>query len=373
MLFTDMIKAHCFLRWPTLLHKEEILTARPSAPQLQEIQYNRDPDTVVTIVNPVEHPRDYVVWSICSFFHANPFCLGMAALIFSIKTDQGIKNLTVEEADRLAASNPDYAIGDLFNAIANGNFPSWSFFSQVMTFEQAVKFRFNPFDLTKVWSHKEYPLIPVGKLVLNRNPTNYFAEVEQLAFDPSNMPPGVEPSPDKMLQGRLFSYPDTHRHRLGANYLQIPVNCPYKTRVSNYQRDGPMCMSDNQGGAPNYFPNSFSAPDCQPCFLESKFKVSPDVTRYESCNDDNYTQAGTFYSEVLSEEERRRLCQNLAGALKGAQVFIQERMVQHLMAIHPDYGKQVQSLLTKHNAEAQKNSNVHVYTRPTAINASAKM
>ncbi|CAL8320634.1 unnamed protein product [Gadus morhua 'NCC'] len=131
-----------------------------------------------------------------------------------------------------------------------------------------------------------------------------------------------------------------------------------------------MCF---QGGAPNYFPCSFSAPDCQPCFLESKFKVSPDVTRYNSANDDNYTQAGTFYSEVLSEEERRRLCQNLAGALKGAQVFIQERMVQHLMAIHPDYGKQVQSLLTKHNAEAQKNSNVHVYTRPTAINASAKM
>uniref|UniRef100_A0A8C5D6M8 Catalase n=1 Tax=Gadus morhua TaxID=8049 RepID=A0A8C5D6M8_GADMO len=289
----------------------------------------------------------------------------------SIQTDQGIKNLTVEEADRLAASNPDYAIGDLFNA--NGNFPSWSFFIQVMTFEQAEKFRFNPFDLTKVWSHKEYPLIPVGKLVLNRNPTNYFAVVEQLAFDPSNMPPGVEASPDKMLQGRLFSYPDTHRHRLGANYLQIPVNCPYKTRVSNYQRDGPMCMSDNQGGAPNYFPNSFSNPDCQPCFLESKFKVSPDVTRYNSANDDNYTQAGTFYSEVLSEEERRRLCQNLAGALKGAQVFIQERMVQHLMAIHPDYGKQVQSLLTKHNAEAQKNSNVYVYTRPTAINASAKM
>ncbi|CAL8295916.1 unnamed protein product [Boreogadus saida] len=292
---------------------------------------------------------------------------------FHFKTDQGIKNLTVEEADRLAASNPDYAIGDLFNAIANGNFPSWSFFIQVMTFEQAEKLGFNPFDLTKVWSHKEYPLIPVGKLVLNRNPTNYFAEVEQLAFDPSNMPPGVEPSPDKMLQGRLFSYPDTHRHRLGANYLQIPVNCPYKTRVSNYQRDGPMCMSDNQGGAPNYFPNSFSAPDSQPRFLESKFKVSPDVTRYNSANDDNYTQAGTFYSEVLSEEERRRLCQNLAGALKGAQVFIQERMVQHLMAIHPDYGTQVQSLLTEHKAEAQKNSNVHVYTRPTAINASAKM
>ncbi|XP_028841870.1 catalase-like [Denticeps clupeoides] len=127
----------------------------------------------------------------------------------------------------------------------------------------------------KVWSHKDYPLIPVGKMVLNRNPVNYFAEVEQLAFEPNNMPPGIEPSPDKMLQGRLFSYPDTHRHRLGANYLQLPVNCPFRARVANYQRDGPMCMFDNQGGAPNYYPNSFSAPDTQPRFIESKFVKQP--------------------------------------------------------------------------------------------------
>nr|XP_029131778.1 catalase-like [Labrus bergylta] len=144
--------------------------------------------------------------------------------------------------------------------------------------------------LIQVWSHKEYPLIPVGKLVLNRNPMNYFAEVEQLAFDPSNMPPGIEASPDKMLQGRLFSYPDTHRHRLGANYLQLPVNCPFRTRVTNYQRDGPMCMFDNQGGAPNYYPNSFSAPDTQPQFVESNFKVSPDVSRYNSRDEDNVAQ-----------------------------------------------------------------------------------
>uniref|UniRef100_A0A4W6CPM3 Catalase n=1 Tax=Lates calcarifer TaxID=8187 RepID=A0A4W6CPM3_LATCA len=179
----------------------------------------------------------------------------------------------------------------------------------------------------KVWSHKEYPLIPVGKMVLNRNPVNYFAEVEQLAFDPSNMPPGIEPSPDKMLQGRLFSYPDTHRHRLGANYLQIPVNCPFRARVANYQRDGPMCMFDNQGGAPNYYPNSFSAPETQPRFVESKFKVSPDVGRYNSADEDNVTQVRAFYTQVLNEEERQRLCQNMAGALKGAQLFIQKRMV----------------------------------------------
>ncbi|XP_019748872.1 catalase [Hippocampus comes] len=293
---------------------------------------------------------------------------------FHYKTDQGIKNMPVGEAECLAASNPDYAIGDLFNAIANGNFPSWTFYIQVMTFEQAEKFRFNPFDLTKVWPHKEYPLIPVGKMVLNRNPVNYFTEVEQLAFDPSNMPPGIEPSPDKMLQGRLFSYPDTHRHRLGANYLHIPVNCPYRARVANYQRDGPMCMNDNQGGAPNYYPNSFSAPDTQPQFVESSFKVSTDVARYNSDDDDNVTQVRAFYTQVLNEEQRQRLCQNLASSLKGAQLFIQKRMVEVLRAVHPNYADNVQSHLNKYNAEAQKNA-IHVYSRPgaSAVAASSKM
>uniref|UniRef100_A0A8C7M8M6 Catalase n=1 Tax=Oncorhynchus kisutch TaxID=8019 RepID=A0A8C7M8M6_ONCKI len=224
----------------------------------------------------------------------------------------------------------------------------------------------------KVWSHKEYPLIPVGRLVLNRNPANYFAEIEQLAFDPSNMPPGIEPSPDKMLQGRLFSYPDTHRHRLGTNYLQLPVNCPFRTRVANYQRDGPMCMFDNQAGAPNYFPNSFSAPETQQQHVETRFKVSPDVARYNSADDDDVTQVRTFFTEVLNEEERQRLCQNMAGALKGAQVFIQKRWIQNLMAVHADYGNEVQALLN--NTEPTKDT-VRVYTRggASAVAASSKM
>ncbi|XP_049578547.1 catalase [Syngnathus scovelli] len=293
---------------------------------------------------------------------------------FHFKTDQGIKNMPIEEADRLVATNPDYAIGDLFNNIANGNFPSWTFYIQVMTFEQAENFRFNPFDLTKVWPHREYPLIPVGKMVLNRNPLNYFAEVEQIAFDPSNMPPGIEASPDKMLQGRLFSYPDTHRHRLGANYLHIPVNCPYRARVANYQRDGPMCFTDNHAGAPNYYPNSFSAPDTQPHFTETSFKVSPDVARYNSHDEDNVTQVRAFFTQVLNEEERRRLCQNMASSLKGAQLFIQKRMVENLKAVHPDYANGVQNFLNKYNAEAQKNA-THVYSRPevSAVAAASKM
>merc|ERR1719204_893477 len=141
-----------------------------------------------------------------------------------------------------------------------------------------IKFwEFNPFDLTKVWPHADFPLIPVGKLTLNRNPRNYFAEVEQIAFSPAHLVPGIEPSPDKMLQGRLFSYNDTHRHRLGANWDQIPVNCPYRAGARNYQRDGPMTVSGNQEGAPNYFPNSFSGPNVNKKWTPHSEHVSGDV------------------------------------------------------------------------------------------------
>uniref|UniRef100_A0A8C0FUY4 Catalase n=2 Tax=Strigidae TaxID=30459 RepID=A0A8C0FUY4_BUBBB len=285
---------------------------------------------------------------------------------FHVKTDQGIKNLSVEEAGRLASTDPDYGIRDLYNAIAKGDYPSWSFYIQVMTFEEAEKFPFNPFDLTKIWPHGDYPLIPVGKLVLNRNPVNYFIEVEQMAYDPSNMPPGIEPSPDKMLQGRLFSYPDTHRHRLGPNYLQIPVNCPFRTRVANYQRDGPMCVSDNQGGAPNYYPNSFSGPEDQPMVKESRMAVSGDVQRFNSANEDNVTQVREFYTKVLKEDERQRLCKNIADHLKDAQLFIQKRAVKNFTDVHPDYGARIQALLDKYNAEGGKKDVIRTYTQSTS-------
>ncbi|XP_026706610.1 catalase isoform X1 [Athene cunicularia] len=285
---------------------------------------------------------------------------------FHVKTDQGIKNLSVEEAGRLASTDPDYGIRDLYNAIAKGDYPSWSFYIQVMTFEEAEKFPFNPFDLTKIWPHGDYPLIPVGKVVLNRNPVNYFVEVEQMAYDPSNMPPGIEPSPDKMLQGRLFSYPDTHRHRLGPNYLQIPVNCPFRTRVANYQRDGPMCVSDNQGGAPNYYPNSFSGPEDQPMVKESRMAVSGDVQRFNSANEDNVTQVREFYTKVLKEDERQRLCKNIADHLKDAQLFIQKRAVKNFTDVHPDYGARIQALLDKYNAEGGKKDVIRTYTQSTS-------
>lgn len=285
---------------------------------------------------------------------------------FHAKTDQGIRNLPVQEAARLASEDPDYGLRDLFNAIANGKYPSWTFYIQVMTFDQAEHFKFNPFDLTKVWPHKEYPLIPVGKLVLNRNPVNYFAEVEQMAFDPSNMPPGIEPSPDKMLQGRLFSYPDTHRHRLGPNYLQIPVNCPYRARVANYQRDGFMCTTDNQGGAPNYYPNSFTGPEDQPNLMEAFSSVSGDVQRYNSSNEDNVSQVRDFYTKVLNEQERARLCENIAGHLKDAQAFIQRKAVKNFTDVHPDYGARIQALLEKHNAKGGRKDLIHTYTQTSS-------
>jgi len=203
----------------------------------------------------------------------------------------------------------------------------------------------------------------VGKVILNRNPVNYFAEVEQMAFDPSNMPPGIEPSPDKMLQGRLFSYPDTHRHRLGPNYLQIPVNCPYRARVANYQRDGFMCISDNQGGAPNYYPNSFTGPEEQPVLKETRISTSGDVQRFNSSVEDNVSQVRDFFVKVLNEEERKRLCENIANHLKDAQLFIQKKAVKNFMDVHPDYGAGIQAHLDRHNAKGNTKDHTHTYTQ----------
>jgi catalase len=274
---------------------------------------------------------------------------------FHVKTNQGIRNLTRHEADELAGSDPDYAVRDLYDAIATGNFPTWTMYIQVMTFDEAEKFRWNPFDLTKVWPHSEYPLIPVGRVVLNRNPVNYFAEVEQAAFSPAHLVPGIEPSPDKMLQGRLFSYSDTHRHRLGTNYQQLPVNCPYNTKPRNYQRDGPQCFN-NQGDAPNYFPNSFSGPDVDKAAVESRFQPSGDVARYNSADDDNFTQTGIFWRKVLSEGERAELVDNISSHLCHAQEFIQQRAVRNFGQADPDFGQRLQTRLDYYNQQKTRKS-----------------
>lgn len=266
---------------------------------------------------------------------------------FHFKTDQGIKNLDADKAAELTGTDPDYAIRDLYNAIARGDYPSWTLHIQVMNFQQAEKWKWNPFDLTKVWPHADFPLIEVGKMVLNRNPGNYFMDVEQAAYSPANLVPGIEPSPDKMLQARLFAYADTHRHRLGANHLQIPVNCPYKVSLANNHRDGPMCTGDNQGGAPNYYPNSFSGQQDDPRGGAARFNISGDVARYKSDDEDNFSQATMFWKKTLTEEQRSRLVTNVINSLKAAAPFIQDRGVKNFSQVDPVLGQRIAEGLRK--------------------------
>jgi len=191
----------------------------------------------------------------------------------------------------------------------------------VMTHEQAQKCPFNPFDLTKVFPQKEYPLRKIGKMTLNENATNYFAQIEQAAFSPAHMPPGIEASPDKMLQGRLFSYVDTHLHRLGTNYLLIPVNdaeTNKNVKVCTYQRDGAMQVGDNAGGRPNYYKNSFHGPDAtdRARHLEHATFESGLATRHEASEDDNFSQPRIFYTKVLDDQGRANLTQNIVDHLQ---------------------------------------------------------
>ncbi|XP_057663994.1 catalase-like [Diorhabda carinulata] len=272
---------------------------------------------------------------------------------FHYRTEQGIKNLDVKKAEELSATDPDYSIRDLYNAIAEGKYPKWTLSIQVMTPEQAQKSPFDPFDLTKVWPQSEYPLIKVGTMVLNRNPENYFAEVEQIAFSPSHLVPGIAASPDKMLQGRLFAYSDTHRHRLGPNHLQLPVNCPFKVR--NYQRDGFMNVN-NQGGAPNYFPNSFGGPqnDQVAKSLDPAFTVSGEAFRYETGDADNFSQPRIFWRKTLNKEEKERLVSNIVGHLSDASDFIQQRQVQHFRQVDEDLGDRIAQGLKKSKSAKAK-------------------
>lgn len=273
---------------------------------------------------------------------------------YHFKTDSGIKNFTAAQAAELKATSKDYATEDLFNHIAKGGTASWTFNVQIMPEKDGENYRYDIFDVTKVWSQSDYPLIPVGKLVLNRNPENYFAEVEQAAFAPTNLVPGIEPSNDKMLQGRLFSYPDTHRHRLGANFDHIPINCPYKARVTNYQRDGPANVNGNQGSAVNYEPNSFGGPVEDPTKKWHPTPVSGAVGRYKHTHpNDDFEQPRALFRKVMSETERTHLIDNIVGSLKGARrdvriyqrlIFafqIQERQVKLFYKVDPEYGTRV--------------------------------
>ena len=239
---------------------------------------------------------------------------------FHFKTQQGIKNFNRKDAQNMKALDPDFAQRDLLSAIDEGDFPSWKMYIQVMSVQNSKAVEFNPFDLTKTWSQKEFPLIPVGVFELNENPKNYFADVEQAAFSPSRIVNGIGFSPDKMLQGRILSYPDAQRYRLGVNFEQIPVNrCPYF--VNNYHRDGSMRVDGNGGAAPNYAPNSFD--DIQPDIASKRPQEVLDsiiADRYDRNapgEDDHYTQPGILFREVLSQEDKNNLIGNIVDAMKG--------------------------------------------------------
>ncbi len=259
---------------------------------------------------------------------------------YHFKTEQGVKNLAVDTAAKLAGENPDYHTEDLFNAIEAGDFPAWTLYVQIMPVEDANTYRFDPFDVTKVWSQKDYPLIEVGRMVLNRNPENYFAEVEQATFSPGTFVPGIEASPDKMLQGRLFAYADAHRYRVGVNHNALPINRP-QSPVNNYQRDGQMRFDGNGGGSVYYEPNSYSGPQESAEDKTSPFAVSGSADSVAYDHNDHYTQAGDLY-RLLSEEERARLVENIVGAMKPVELEeIKLRQIGHFYKADPEYGTRI--------------------------------
>jgi len=259
---------------------------------------------------------------------------------YHFKTEQGVKNLAPDVAAKIAGENPDYHTEDLFNAIEKDDFPSWKLYVQIMPLEDADTYRFDPFDVTKVWSQKDYPLIEVGRMVLDRNPENYFAEVEQATFSPGTLVPGIDVSPDKMLQGRLFAYSDAHRYRVGANHQALPINRP-RSEVNNYQRDGQMRFDDNGGRSVYYEPNSFGGPTESHENKQAAYPVSGVADSVAYDHNDHYTQAGDLY-RLLSEDERTRLVANIVEAMKPVEKEdIKLRQIQHFYKADPEYGKRI--------------------------------
>ncbi len=271
---------------------------------------------------------------------------------FHYKTDQGIENNTAEEAARVAGENPEHHQQDLYDAIESGEHPSWTMKVQVMPDADAAGYRINPFDLTKVWPHSDYPLIEVGKMTLEATPDNYFRDVEQSAFDPGHMVPGIGPSPDKMLQARLISYGDAHRYRLGINHTRLPVNspkgCPFD-HGQNYGRDGAMRSDDNGGRSVNYEPNSFGGPaqTDEPLYAGLETGGLSGSCEPVIRGVDDFAQAGDLY-RLMSADEQQRLVDAIAGSLSQVQRTpigdgIVERSVDHFRRADPDYGSRIDS------------------------------
>jgi catalase len=277
---------------------------------------------------------------------------------YTFKTDQGNEFLTQAEGETLAGASPDHHRQDLFGSIAKGDFPSWTLFVQIMPLVDAEGYRFNPFDLTKVWSHADYPLIKVGTMTLNRNPENYFAQIEQSTFEPSNFVPGIATSPDKMLLGRLFSYPDAHRYRVGTNYMQLPVNAP-KAKVSSFSKEGAMRFTYNDPSIPVYAPNSHGGPAADTATFDdgAGWSAGGDMVRspyVQHAEDDDWGQAGTMVREVLDDAARARLVGNISGhLLNGVTEPILQRAFQYWSNVDADLGKKIEEAVrTEQDSEA---------------------
>lgn len=264
---------------------------------------------------------------------------------FHFKTMQGIENLTNAEAEAIVGKDREYSQCDLFSHIEKGDFPKWRMCIQVMTEQQARDYKHNPFDLTKVWSHKDCPLIEVGVMELNRNPDNYFAQVEQAAFNPANVVPGIGFSPDKMLQGRLFAYADAHRYRIGANFESLPVNQP-RCPVHNHHRDGAMALGDNGGAQANYQPNSFSGSTDDRSMIEPPLQIDGDMYAYNHRDSDSdyYSQPGDLY-RLLTAVEQDRLTSNVAESMQGVPQEIQRRAIDNFLKADKGCGQAIATKL----------------------------
>ena len=264
---------------------------------------------------------------------------------FHFHTQQGIKNLTDAEAAAVIANDRESHQRDLYEAIERGDFPKWTLYVQIMPEADAEKVPYHPFDLTKVWPKKDYPLIEVGEFELNRNPENFFADVEQSAFAPSNLVPGIGASPDKMLQARLFNYADAQRYRLGVNYRQIPVNRP-RCPVHSNQRDGQGRVDGNYGSLPHYEPNSFSQWQQQPDFAEPPLRINGDAAHWDYRNDDNdyFSQPRALFN-LMNPEQKQALFNNTAAAMGDAPEFIKYRHIRNCHWCDPAYGEGVAKAL----------------------------
>jgi catalase len=264
---------------------------------------------------------------------------------FHFVTQQGIKNLSDAEAGAIVAGDRESHQRDLFESIEKGDFPRWKLFIQVMAEKDAAKCPYNPFDLTKVWFHGDYPLIEVGEFELNRNPENYFADVEQAAFNPASVVPGIGFSPDKMLQGRLFSYGDAQRYRLGVNHAQIPVNAPH-VPAHSYHRDGAMRVDGNFGGTLGYEPNSYGEWQQQPDFAEPPLSLEGAADHWNHREDDDYySQPGKLFRIIVADGKQQLLFDNTARAMGDAPRGVKIRHIGNCLKADPAYGEGVAKAL----------------------------